>query len=34
MQINFAKAVVAGLVATLVMTAVGLWAAPMMGIHR
>jgi uncharacterized membrane protein YagU involved in acid resistance len=32
MQINFAKAVVAGLVATLVMTAVGLWAAPMMGI--
>ena len=31
MRINWQKAVLAGLVATLVMTAVGVWAAPMMG---
>lgn len=32
MQRNWGKAIIAGLVATLVMTAVGLWVAPMMGI--
>jgi uncharacterized membrane protein YagU involved in acid resistance len=32
MRINFSKAAAAGIIATLVMTAVGLWAAPMMGI--
>jgi uncharacterized membrane protein YagU involved in acid resistance len=31
MKINFARAVAAGMVATLVMTAVGLWIAPLMG---
>jgi uncharacterized membrane protein YagU involved in acid resistance len=34
MRINFGKAVVAGIIGTLVMTAVGLWMAPMMGIPR
>ncbi|HSK20248.1 MAG TPA: DUF6789 family protein [Longimicrobiales bacterium] len=32
MRINFSKAAAAGIIATLVMTAIGLWAAPMMGI--
>jgi uncharacterized membrane protein YagU involved in acid resistance len=31
---NWGKAVVAGLVGTVVMTAVGLWVAPMMGMPR
>jgi uncharacterized membrane protein YagU involved in acid resistance len=31
MKIDFARAAVAGLIATLVMTAVGLWIAPLMG---
>jgi uncharacterized membrane protein YagU involved in acid resistance len=31
---NWGKAVVAGLVGTVVMTAIGLWVAPMMGIPR
>lgn len=31
MKRNWGKAIIAGLVATLVMTAVGLWVAPMMG---
>jgi len=31
MKINFTKAVAAGIVGTLVMTAVGLWVAPLMG---
>jgi hypothetical protein len=31
MKINFARAVAAGMIATLVMTAVGLWIAPLMG---
>lgn len=34
MRINYGKAVGAGIVGTLVMTAVGLWVAPMMGIPR
>jgi uncharacterized membrane protein YagU involved in acid resistance len=34
MQRNWIRAVVAGLVGTAVMTAVGLWLAPMMGIPR
>ena len=34
MRINFGKAVAAGIIGTLVMTAVGLWMAPMMGIPR
>lgn len=34
MRINFGKAIAAGLVGTLIMTAVGLWLAPMMGIPR
>jgi uncharacterized membrane protein YagU involved in acid resistance len=34
MQRNWMRAVVAGLVGTAVMTAVGLWLAPMMGIPR
>jgi len=34
MRINFGKAVLAGIIGTLVMTAVGLWVAPMMGIPR
>ncbi len=34
MKINFGKAILAGILGTLVMTAVGLWAAPMMGIPR
>ena len=32
MEIKFGKAILAGLVGTLVMTAVGLWVAPLMGI--
>jgi uncharacterized membrane protein YagU involved in acid resistance len=32
MRINFTKAIIAGLVGTLIMTAVGVWLAPMMGI--
>ncbi|MFN2565049.1 MAG: DUF6789 family protein [Gemmatimonadaceae bacterium] len=32
MQRNWGRAILAGLVATLVMTAVGLWVAPLMGI--
>lgn len=32
MSINFGRAVIAGVVATAVMTAVGLWIAPIMGI--
>lgn len=32
MNINWSKAILGGVVATVVMTAVGLWAAPMMGI--
>ena len=31
MQINWMKAAIAGIVATLVMTMVGVWGAPMMG---
>lgn len=31
MRINPGKAVLAGLVGTLVMTAIGVWVAPMMG---
>ena len=34
MRINFARAILAGIAGTLVMTAVGLWLAPMMGIPR
>lgn len=34
MDRNWARAVLGGLAGTLVMTAVGLWAAPMMGIPR
>lgn len=34
MNRNWGRAILAGLVATLVMTAVGLWIAPMMGIPR
>jgi uncharacterized membrane protein YagU involved in acid resistance len=34
MRINFGKAVLAGIIGTLLMTAVGLWVAPMMGIPR
>jgi uncharacterized membrane protein YagU involved in acid resistance len=34
MNTNWARAILAGLVATLAMTAVGLWIAPMMGIPR
>jgi uncharacterized membrane protein YagU involved in acid resistance len=34
MRINWSKAVLAGVVGTLVMTAVGVWVAPMMGIPR
>ena len=34
MQRNWTRAVVAGVVGTLVMTAVGVWLAPMMGIPR
>lgn len=34
MERNWMRAVVAGLVGTVVMTAVGLWLAPMMGIPR
>ena len=34
MQRNWTRAVVAGVVGTLVMTAVGVWFAPMMGIPR
>jgi uncharacterized membrane protein YagU involved in acid resistance len=34
MQRNWMRAVTAGLVGTAVMTAVGLWVAPMMGIPR
>jgi uncharacterized membrane protein YagU involved in acid resistance len=32
MKRNWGRAIIAGLVATLVMTAVGLWVAPLMGI--
>lgn len=32
MNINVGKAILAGIIGTLFMTAVGLWAAPMMGI--
>ena len=31
MQRNWARAVIGGVIGTLVMTAVGLWIAPMMG---
>lgn len=34
MRINLGKAIIAGLVGTLIMTAVGVWLAPMMGIPR
>jgi uncharacterized membrane protein YagU involved in acid resistance len=34
MRINFGKAIIAGLIGTLIMTAVGVWLAPMMGIPR
>jgi hypothetical protein len=34
MRINFGKAIIAGLVGTLIMTAVGVWLAPMMGVPR
>jgi uncharacterized membrane protein YagU involved in acid resistance len=34
MQINWTKAILAGLTGTAVMTAVGLWLAPLMGIPR
>jgi uncharacterized membrane protein YagU involved in acid resistance len=34
MKINIGKAVTAGIVGTLIMTAVGVWMAPMMGIPR
>jgi uncharacterized membrane protein YagU involved in acid resistance len=34
MKIRFDKAVLAGIMGTLVMTAVGIWVAPMMGIPR
>ena len=34
MQRNWTRAVIAGVVGTLVMTAVGVWLAPMMGIPR
>lgn len=34
MKVNPGKAVVAGIAGTLVMTAVGVWLAPMMGIAR
>ncbi|MEX2182654.1 MAG: DUF6789 family protein [Gemmatimonadaceae bacterium] len=34
MRINLGKAIAAGIIGTLVMTAVGLWMAPMMGIPR
>ena len=34
MHRNWGRAILAGLVATLVMTAVGLWLAPLMGVPR
>lgn len=34
MRINWGKAILAGLIGTAVMTMVGLWVAPMMGIPR
>jgi uncharacterized membrane protein YagU involved in acid resistance len=34
MKINIGKAVTAGIIGTLIMTAVGVWMAPMMGIPR
>ncbi|MEW5916945.1 MAG: DUF6789 family protein [Gemmatimonadota bacterium] len=34
MQINWTKAIMAGLLGTAVMTAVGIWVAPIMGIPR
>lgn len=34
MRANFSKAVFAGVVGTLAMTAVGIWVAPMMGIPK
>ena len=34
MSMNWQKAVVAGIVATLIMTAVGVWVAPMLGLPR
>jgi hypothetical protein len=34
MRVNYLRAVGAGLAGTAVMTAVGIWAAPMMGIPR
>lgn len=34
MHINWSKAVLAGLVGTAVMTAIGVWVAPIMGIPR
>ena len=34
MTVNWQKAVLAGVIGTLVMTAVGVWAAPMMGLPR
>lgn len=34
MHIDFKKAIVAGLIGTALMTTVGLWVAPMMGIPR
>jgi uncharacterized membrane protein YagU involved in acid resistance len=34
MKIGFEKAILAGIIGTVVMTAVGVWLAPMMGIPR
>jgi len=34
MRINLSRAILAGLIGTLIMTAAGLWLAPMMGIPR
>ena len=34
MRINLGKAILAGIIGTLVMTAVGVWMAPLMGIPR
>jgi hypothetical protein len=34
MHINWSKAVLAGVVGTLIMTAIGVWVAPVMGIPR
>ena len=34
MRLNYGRVVLAGLAGTLVMTAVGLWGAPMMGMPK